>query len=150
MKKGPKRFLHESFDKGSYIYGLCYAKENIFKRKKAILVEGEFDVAALHTVGLTMTVGVCGSAFTLIQASLLARYANEIYLVFDGDASGRKAIKRVINTYKKYHFDAYGLKYIPVYLPLNKDPDELIKEQGKQAFINRLKQAKEEYELGIV
>lgn len=150
MKKDtPKRFLHESFDKGSYLYGLCYAKEYILKYKKAIIVEGEFDVAALHTVGLSVTVGVCGSAFTLLQASLLSRYAMDIYLVLDGDASGKRSIKRILSLYDKHHFGAYGIKYIPVYLPFGKDPDELIREKGKKYFTDILKTSKEEYDIGI-
>jgi DNA primase len=148
-KDHPHRFLHESFDKGSYIYGLCYAKDEIIKKGKAILVEGEFDVASLHTFGLKMAVGVCGSAFTLSQASLLARYCSVVYLVFDGDDSGRKAIRRVLKLHKKNYLDAYKIDYIPVYLPNNTDPDEYIREKGKTSFIHRLVKAKEEYKLGI-
>jgi len=138
------RFWHESFDKGSYLYGLCYSADSILKNKKAILVEGEFDVAALHTLGFNVAVGVCGSGFTLLQASLLSRYCSEVYLVFDGDEAGRKGIKHVLNLYKKYNFDGYGLKYIPVYLPEGKDPNDYLKNERNE-FKKILIEAKKEH-----
>lgn len=136
------KFWHESFDKGSYLYGLCYSKNDIMKHKKAILVEGEFDVAALHTMGFKMTVGVCGSAFTLLQASLLSRYCSIVYIVFDGDEAGKKGTKRILYLYKKYNLDAYKIVYIPVELPDGKDPNNYT---DKDEFKNILVDAKKQY-----
>ena len=143
-KKRKNRFWHESFDKGLYIYGLNIAKSYIMKYDKAILVEGEIDVCVLHSSGFPMTIGVCGSAFSLFQAALLSRYCSTVFIAFDGDASGKKSLERTINLYKKYNFIAYEMKYIPVYLPKNKDPDEYVKECGKKEFSNLLKKSREE------
>ena len=143
------RFWHESFDKGSYLYGLYYAKDTIIKTGKAILVEGEFDVASLHSFNFKMSIGVCGNAFTLSQVSLLARYCSLVYIMFDGDESGKKAIRRVLELYKKNNLEAYKIKYIPVYLPFNKDPDEYLRTEGRENFKNQLIKAKEEYDMGI-
>ena len=143
------RFWHESFDKSFFIYGLNFAKKNIIKHGKAVLVEGEFDVAALHSVGVTIAVGISGSAFTLTQAVDLARYCSEVYLVFDGDEAGRTAIQRSMEMHSKYHFGSSYPKFsfIPVYLPSKLDPDDYVKTKGASSFIELLKNAKADNKL---
>ena len=141
-KNHPYRFWHESFDKGSYLYGLLYAKEHILKCKKTILVEGEFDVAALHSVGFRMTVGLCGSAFTISQVALLTRYCSDIYIMFDGDESGKRSTDRAMQKYKKYRLNNYGINFYTVYLPNKMDPDEYIREMGKDKLKELLKKSK--------
>ena len=146
-KKRQNRFWHESFDKSYYIYGLNIAKSSIMKHNKAVLVEGEFDVALLHSKGLSLAVGVCGSSFTLFQASLLSRYCSDVFVVFDGDESGKKSIKRTMDLYKKYNLNAYKINYIPVFLPQNEDPDEYVRRQGMKKFKELLKKSREESKL---
>lgn len=133
------RFWHESFDKGSYLYGLYHAKETIRKINKVIIVEGEFDVLAFHTFGFKMTICCCGSAFTLFQTALLSRYCTEFYLFFDGDVAGRKSIQRVMDMYNKYSLSAYKLKFIPVYLPKDVDPDEFLFKSGVKGVKEKLR-----------
>jgi len=144
QKRDVGYFWHESFDKGSYLYGLNWAKESILRYKKVIVVEGEFDVASMHDFGFTMTVGVCGSAFTLSQASLLARYCKEVYIMFDNDPSGRDGTKRILKLCKNYYLESYGIKYIPTYLPIGKDPDKILKTEGARGIRNILVKSKEE------
>ncbi len=134
-------FWHESFNKSFYLYGLHIAKRYIISRQKAIIVEGEFDVTCLHSMGLKATVGVCGSAFSPFQASLLARYCNEVYLVFDADEnkSGEKAIKRAL---KMQRDRLHGMRFIPVRLPVGTDPDDFIKKQGRKSFVSLLNESK--------
>ncbi len=142
-------FWHESFDKSLYLYGFCYAKDEIIRCQKAILVEGEFDVASLHSKGLKMTVGVCGSSFSLIQAGLLSRYCSEVFIVFDGDESGKKSIQRVLNFYKKNNLSSYEMRYIPVYLPDNLDPDEYVRKKGVASFRELLISARDENKIFV-
>jgi len=138
------RFWHESFTKGFYLYGLYQAKNIIRRLNKVIIVEGEFDVIALHANGFTMTVGLCGSAFTLFQVSLLSRYCTDFYLMFDGDVAGRKSIKRAMDMHSKYGLKAsYGLNFIPAYLPKDVDPDEFLFEVGPGGVKEKLKTAKD-------
>jgi DNA primase len=145
MEKGdPGYFWHESFDKGSYLYGLNWAKDSILKYKKVIIVEGEFDVAAMHSYGFTMTVGVCGSTFTLSQASLLARYCREVYLMFDNDPSGQNGIQRTLKLCKNHYLGSYGIQYIPTVLPISEDPDKVLKRDGALGIKNILVKAKDE------
>lgn len=148
IKKGDKfHFWHESFDKSFYLYGLYYARDSIIKHQKAILVEGEFDVIALHSNGFNMTVGMCGSAFTLYQSSLLSRYCSDIYLVFDGDEGGDTAYKQAYKMYEDYNLKSFGLNYISVMMPKGQDPDKYIRGNGRKKFKELLANAKEEYYL---
>lgn len=137
------RFWHESFEKGFYLYGMHTAKPQIVKYKKAIIVEGEFDVLSLHSYGIDIVVGVCGSSLSLFQTSLLSRYCSDIYLVFDGDKSGRAAIRRAMEMHSRFKLGDMGIKFFPTYLPDEKDPDDFVKEYGKKQFIDLLKQRKE-------
>jgi len=139
-----QRFLHESFNKGSYLYGLCYAKNTIQRVNKVIIVEGECDVACFHTFGFNMTIGLCGSAFTLFQISLLSKYCTDFYLLFDGDVAGRDSIERTMKDYDKYNLDVYGLRFIPVDLPKDCDPDEYLIKGGKKNMINKLRTSEED------
>jgi DNA primase len=143
-KNHHQRFLHESFDKGSYLYGLDKAKEAIQRSNKVIIVEGECDVLCMHTYGFNMTVGLCGSALTLFQISLLSKYCENFYLLLDGDDAGRDSIKRAMKDYDKYNLEAYGVNFIPVHLPDGSDPDEFIISRGKRNMVDKLRSAKEE------
>ena len=145
-KDHPFRFWHESFDKGYYVYGMHLAKKSILKYRKAILVEGEFDVMRLHSEGLTMTVGVSGSAFSSFQASIILRYCSELYLVFDGDTSGQNAAKRSMKVYQTLSpltKITNPINFIPVYLPSKMDPDDFVSDVGRDGFIKYLKDTKE-------
>jgi len=92
------------------------------------------DVAFLHSKGLNMAVGICGSAFSIFQISLLARYCSEVYIVFDGDIAGKKATDKVMQNYKNYNLDSYNVKYIPILLPPKCDPDDYINKYGVNSF----------------
>lgn len=146
-KKGVERFWHESFDKGSYLYGLPYAKNNIIKKKKAIVVEGEMDVACLHSYDFNTTVGVSGSSFTLFQAALLGRYCSDVYFLLDGDTAGYESMRRISKIFRIHSLQAYGLRYIPVTLPNGYDPDEFVIQNGRKALIELLVNAEQEYNL---
>lgn len=140
-------FWHESFDKSFYLYGLHIAKNHIFKCRKAILVEGEIDVLSMHSHGLSITVGVCGSAFRSYQAAILNRYCDELYIMLDGDKSGKDALNRAFEMKETFGIENLGLKFIPCRLPNKVDPDDFVRQGGKKAVIQFMKTAKEEFEL---
>ena len=146
-KDHPFRFFHESFDKGFYLYGFHLAKKAILKTGKCIVVEGEMDVGAFHTHGLNMTVGLCGSALSIFQASMILRYCSEVFLLFDSDEnqSGQRAAKRALDLYGQHIKSVYGesnIRFIPVYLETGIDPDEFVIKNGSDMVIEKLKQAK--------
>lgn len=141
----PKRWQHwhEQFDKSNYLFGLHIAKPYIRRAKKAIVVEGQFDVTYAHTAGFKMTVGLCGSAFSIVHIALLARYCNEIYLVMDPDVSGDNAVERAAKLYVQYNLDKYNLSFIPLNLPDKLDPDDFIYKCGSQAMVTSMRVAKD-------
>ena len=76
------------FDKGKNLYGLNLAKKST--RGYYILVEGNMDVISLHQAGINAAVAACGTAFTRDQAKLISK--GTVYLCFDGDGAGQKAL----------------------------------------------------------
>ena len=148
-KNVERRFWHETFDKGSNLFGLNFAKRHVVKSGRAIVVEGEYDVIYLHLKKFTMAVGVCGSAFSLVQASLLSRYCQDVFFVFDGDEAGRRASDKVKRIYKDNYMSTYGINYFYVNLPSGKDPDDFVKENGASEFRKILKESRESMELNL-
>lgn len=134
--------LHEEFDKKMYLFGIHEAKESIIKFQKAIVVEGQFDTTLSHTKGLGITVGILGSAFSMNHVCVLSRYCNEIFLVFDADDSGYKNLSRSIKMYKSNGLESFGITFVPVLLPKHKDPDEFLRKEGKQQYLDILAEAK--------
>ena len=137
-------FMHESYIKKNYLYGLNVAKENILKNKNAIVVEGEFDVQYLHSHGFVNAVGCMCTILSLNQIALLTRYCKELFVVFDGDDPGKKSLRKVLETANSYNFSIYGIDIVPVILPPKKDPDDYIYENGADAFLQLLRKARKD------
>ncbi len=115
------------YKKSSNLFGMNFAKNVCSER--VILAEGNMDVISLHQAGFTNAVAPLGTAFTMEQANLLARYTKEIVLTLDADAAGQKAIKRASEL-----LENTGLKTRVVVIPDGKDPDEFIKKNGPDRF----------------
>ncbi|WP_418921792.1 DNA primase [Clostridium aestuarii] len=116
------------FKKGTNLYGLNFAiKDNI--NRTLIIVEGYMDCISLHQYGITNVVASLGTALTSNQAKLLKRYADKIIIAYDADLAGQKATIRGLEILKKEGFD---LRVLTV--PEGKDPDEFIRNNGKEAF----------------
>ncbi|WP_308748757.1 DNA primase [uncultured Anaerococcus sp.] len=128
----------EVFKKRYNLYGL-----NIFKKQSKrdlILVEGYMDVIALNNNGIDIAVASLGTAFTVDQAKLAKRYADNIYICYDSDAAGIKATKRAIEIFKEAEI---GVNIIELGQGL--DPDEYVKKYGKEAFEKKIDEALDEY-----
>jgi DNA primase len=81
-----------AYKKSRVLYGLDLARETIRRTRRAVLVEGYFDVIGLHQVGVTSAVAVCGTALTPEHVELLARCdCREVTILFDGDSAGLAA-----------------------------------------------------------
>lgn len=113
------------YKKSQNIYALNFAKNNSDRR--LILCEGYMDVIAMHQAGFTNAVAGLGTAFTKEQVSLLARYCDELTLCFDSDEAGKKATKRALQM-----LSASPLKLRIMHLQGGKDPDDIIKTQGRE------------------
>ncbi len=132
------------YHKGQVLYGLFQAKESMRRSSEAIIVEGYFDLLALHRAGLTHTVAPCGTALTTEQARLIKRFAARVFLLFDQDSAGQKANQRAMEI-----FLAEGLSPLLVTLDAGDDPDSYLRKHGAEAMRERLAAAQPALELFI-
>jgi DNA primase len=86
----------DRFHKGHLLYGLYQARQEIRESRTAVLVEGYFDVVATVASGRAGAVAGMGTALTQEQARLLARYADEVVVAYDGDSAGETAFERAL------------------------------------------------------
>lgn len=121
------------FDKSRNLYGLNIARTS--RKKNLIICEGYMDVISMHQAGFNNAVASLGTALTSQQASLLKRYTDEVLIIYDSDEAGVKAALRAIPMLK-----TTGLATKVINLKPYKDPDEFIKNMGKEAFQERLDQ----------
>ena len=139
MGQGEPKYLNspetEVFDKSRNLYGLNRARTS--RKSYFLLCEGYMDVIALHKAGFTNAVASLGTAFTSGHASLIKRYANEVYLTFDSDEAGTKAALRALPILKEAGITAKIIRMDPY-----KDPDEFIKNLGAEAFEERINKAR--------
>ena len=123
------------FSKGSILYGLNFAKDEIRKLNHVVLTEGYFDVISAHQKGLLNTVATLGTALTPYQARLLGKYTDskKVYLCMDSDNAGKKAVESIFrlvnNTENQVSLDVavvsdLGAKDVDEALKLH-DPSEL-------------------------
>jgi DNA primase len=84
------------YKKSRLLFGLAQAREGMHQKKRAVLVEGNFDVISLHQAGFTETVAPLGTALTGEQVELLRRLAGEVVLFYDGDRAGRSATRAAL------------------------------------------------------
>ncbi len=89
------------FHKSKILYGLNLAKDQIRKSKRAIVVEGQMDVAMSHVAGVENVVASSGTALTEDHLKIIGRYTTDIVFAFDEDEAGQKAAhKAVVEAYK--------------------------------------------------
>jgi DNA primase len=118
-----------TYRKGTHLYGLNLAARAIRERGQAIVVEGYFDAIMLHAYGFENAVATLGTALTLEQARLLARYASTVVLLFDPDAPGIGAARRNLENLINVELD-----WRIVLLPEGRDPDAFLRAQGASDF----------------
>ena len=120
------------FHKGGVLFNAHNARRPAFDKSRVIVVEGYMDVIALSEAGFPETVAPMGTALTEDQVRNLWRIAPEPILCFDGDAAGRRAAFRAVETVLPHL--APGLSVQFAFLPEGIDPDDLIRQQGPEAF----------------
>jgi DNA primase len=115
--------------KGRILYGLSFAKDEIRKLDKAILVEGYMDLISLYQSGIKNAVAVSGTSLTEEQVQLLSRYTKNVVLLFDADTAGIKAAMRSIELLLKKDIEVKIAT-----LTGGEDPDSYINKYGKEKF----------------
>jgi len=133
LAQGEPKYLNSpetpAYTKGDNLYGLFQSKEDIKKKKYAILVEGYLDLIALYQFGVTNCVASLGTALTEHQAKLLGRFAKKLVVNYDGDKAGVKAARRAIEILLAEDFEIKVLV-----LPNGQDPDDFIRANGFTAY----------------
>lgn len=123
-KKNPKYLnSRESawFHKSKVLFGLFQAQKHIREQDAAILVEGYFDVVALHRAGFQNAVATCGTAMTADHLKILNRFASRIIVLFDRDRAGIEATEKAMLLGLEHGVLLHSAK-----LPSEKDPDEYL------------------------
>ena len=136
---GEPKYLNSSdtviFNKRYNLFGL-----NIIRKSRdldsIILTEGYMDVIALSSAGISNSVASLGTSLTREQAKLIKRYSENVYISYDGDMPGLNAAVRAIDI-----LEAEQINVKVVYLPDDLDPDDYIKQYGRDAYLERLKKA---------
>ena len=123
------------FDKSRNLYGLNRARSS--RKPYFLLCEGYMDVISLHQAGFTNAVASLGTALTTGHASLIKRYVKEVYLTYDSDEAGTKAALRALPILKDAGISAKIIRMDPY-----KDPDEFIKNLGKEEYEKRIQNAR--------
>jgi DNA primase len=120
------------YHKSHVLFNYFFARDGIYKNKKAIMVEGNFDALSLFVNGIENVVAPMGTAATVEQFLELWRSTDEIVVCFDGDIAGKKAGRRVADMLLPAITPTKIVKF--ALLPDNIDPDDFIKKYGKDAF----------------
>ena len=141
------------FDKGSVLYGLDQASENIRDEDECVLVEGYTDVITAHQFGFKNVIASMGTAITIYQANKIADISNSVVIALDSDQAGTEATLNALD--KSWGVFKSNNKELPagitnkaikknfvlriVTLPENSDPDDYIRnspENWKESILN--------------
>ena len=120
------------FRKGEVLYGLAQARDAAWRAKEAIVVEGYMDAIALSQAGFAHTVASLGTAFGENQLRALWRLVDEPVLCFDGDEAGQRAARRAAERALPLLAPGKSLRFAR--LPDERDPDDLVRQDGAAAL----------------
>jgi len=124
------------FHKGRELYGLFEARQANRKLKRIIIVEGYMDVIALAQSGIHNAVATLGTASNANHLTRLFRLVSEVVFCFDGDEAGRAAAWRALQVSIPLLEDGRDINFL--FLPEGEDPDSLVRQIGREKFIERL------------
>jgi DNA primase len=133
-----------AFTKGRLLYGLHWARSEIRREDRALVVEGYFDVIGLISAGINTAVGPLGTALTDDQAALLRRYTKNAYLLYDSDRAGLVASFRSGDALLRH-----GVAVRVVTLPVGEDPDSFVRAHGADGIEAQVAEAVDVFERKI-
>ena len=120
------------FDKSRTLYNHAPAREAAGKGQPLVVAEGYMDVIALASAGFEASVAPLGTAVTEHQLQLLWRIGDEPVVALDGDKAGLNAAYRLIDLALPLIEAGKSLRF--ALLPEGKDPDDLIRAEGRDAM----------------
>ena len=125
------------FDKSRLLFGLHQHRETIRRQRRALIVEGNFDLLLLAVHGIDNVVAPLGTALTREHVHALRSYSTEAILLFDADAAGLKAAMRSIP-----FFLAEQVEGRVALLPTGHDPDSFVRAEGAAAVATLVESAR--------
>jgi DNA primase len=120
------------FSKGRMLYNHAMAREAAPAAGTVVVAEGYMDVIALSQAGFAHAVAPLGTALTEDQMGELWRLAPEPILCFDGDAAGIRAAQRAADRCLPLLLPGRSFRF--ALLPAGQDPDDLIRDKGREAM----------------
>lgn len=124
------------FKKGQELYGLYQCLKGDRNPDKILIVEGYMDVIAMAQFGIPYAVATMGTATSKLHLQKISRYTKKIIFCFDGDSAGYQAAWRALLICLAHYQD--GMLFRFMFLPAGEDPDTLIRQEGKEAFEQRI------------
>ena len=128
----------EFYKKGSMIFNLDKAKDCRSDTNEVVIVEGYMDVVSLYSSGIKNVIANSGTALTDRQIDIIWKFFSNPIICLDGDSSGQRAALRIaeklfplINESNKIYFSI---------MPEGNDPDDFIKQNGREVFLSLLKE----------
>src|SRR5579872_1061023 len=127
---GEPKYLNTSttpvYTKGRHLFALNLARRAAARDRALIVVEGYLDCIALHQAGFENAVAALGTSFTAEQATEMHKYADHVFLCFDGDAAGTNAATKAVETASKV-IEHVGSSVRIVIMPSGEDPDSFVR-----------------------
>jgi DNA primase len=120
------------FEKGRELYGLSQARKAIHEADTVIVVEGYMDVVGLAQLGVENVVASLGTATTGMHVQKLLKQASRVVFCFDRDRAGDRAARRAMENSLEYLVDGKSVEILQ--MDGDQDPDEYIREHGRDAF----------------
>lgn len=119
-----------AFNKRKNLFGVNMYKQHVAPSNRAmILVEGHMDVISLFQAGIKNVVASMGTALTPEQCKEIKRYADVVYVSYDGDSAGQAATLKGLTLLKNE-----GLEVKVIQLPDKMDPDDYVKKYGQDGY----------------
>jgi len=140
LGEGEPKYLNSPetpvYNKSRILFGLYHHKENIRLKKRAVIVEGNFDLLSLNIHDVKYAIAPLGTALTPAQVRLIKGYTDEVILLFDGDKAGLKAAMRAVPIFLTEQVQARVAT-----LPPGHDPDSFVREYGREGLEKYLDQS---------
>lgn len=122
----------ELFHKRQTIFGFNFARDEIYKKNRSIVVEGQIDAIQMQMHGFGETVAPLGTALTEDHIAILCKSNRNIIFCFDGDNAGQKAAARAASIVLPFVRDNSDVRF--AFVVGGKDPDEVLKTGGVAAM----------------
>ena len=125
------------YSKGQILFNLDKAKAAMRASDFVLLVEGQMDCISVYMAGVQNVIATSGTAFTEMQVRQIARFTKRVIVNFDPDGAGIAAAEKAIALLTEEDFEVKV-----VTLEGGLDPDRFLREQGVQAYMDSLRNAR--------